>query len=108
MAREKFQTLTEPMFYILLCLREECCGADIMARVAALTQGRVSIGPGTLYNLLDSFQSSEMIRETSVSGRKRSHLITDKGRAALEAEYRRLQVLTEDYRTYLGERRLLP
>ncbi|MCI9003389.1 MAG: PadR family transcriptional regulator, partial [Oscillibacter sp.] len=26
MAREKFQTLTEPMFYILLCLREECCG----------------------------------------------------------------------------------
>ena len=100
MAREKFQTLTEPMFYILLCLREECCGADIMARV--------SIGPGTLYNLLDSFQSSEMIRETSVSGRKRSYLITDKGRAALEAEYRRLQVLTEDYRTYLGERRLLP
>ena len=108
MAREKFQTLTKPMFYILLCLREECCGADIMARVAALTQGRVSIGPGTLYNLLDSFQSSEMIRETSVSGRKRSYLITDKGRAALEAEYRRLQVLTEDYRTYLGERRLLP
>ena len=108
MAREKFQTLTEPMFYILLCLREECCGTDIMARVAALTQGRVSIGPGTLYNLLDSFQSSEMIRETSVSGRKRSYLITDKGRAALEAEYRRLQVLTEDYRTYLGERRLLP
>ena len=108
MAREKFQTLTEPMFYILLCLREECCGADIMARVAALTQGRASLGPGTLYNLLDSFQSSEMIRETSVSGRKRSYLITDKGRAALEAEYRRLQVLTEDYRTYLGERRLLP
>ena len=26
MAREKFSTLTEQMFYILLCLREECCG----------------------------------------------------------------------------------
>ena len=26
MAREKFQTLTEQMFYVLLCLREECCG----------------------------------------------------------------------------------
>ena len=24
MAREKFQTLTEQMFYVLLCLREEC------------------------------------------------------------------------------------
>ena len=108
MAREKFQTLTEPMFYILLCLREECCGADIMARVGALTQGRVSIGPGTLYNLLDSFQSAGMIRQTAVEGRKRSYLITAKGREILEAEYRRLLVLTEDYQTCVGEERRLP
>ena len=37
MPREKFQTLTEQMFYILLCLEEEQCGVDIMARVAAMT-----------------------------------------------------------------------
>ena len=55
MAREKFKTLTEQMFYILLCLRQECCGADIMAEVSRLTGGRVSVGPGTLYNLLESF-----------------------------------------------------
>ena len=103
MAREKFQTLTEPMFYILLCLRRECCGADIMARVGTLTHGRVSVGPGTLYNLLDSFQQAGMIRETAVAGRKRSYLITDKGRETLEAEYRRLLVLTEDYKACLGE-----
>ena len=58
MAREKFQTLTEQMFYILLCLRQECCGTDIMAQVSALTKGRVSVGPGTLYNLLESFLSA--------------------------------------------------
>ena len=52
MAREKFSTLTEQMFYILLCLREECCGMDVMARVNELTGGRVAVGPGTLYNLL--------------------------------------------------------
>ena len=103
MAREKFQTLTEPMFYILLTLREECCGADIMARVAALTRGRVELGPGTLYNLLDSFQQAEMIRETAVEGRKRSYLITDKGRETLRAEYRRLLALTEDYKACVGE-----
>ena len=28
MAREKFQTLTEQMFYVLLTLREEGCGTD--------------------------------------------------------------------------------
>ena len=55
MAREKFQTLTEQMFYILLALQEERCGADIMALVAQITQNRVTIGPGTLYNLLEDF-----------------------------------------------------
>ena len=103
MAREKFQTLTEPMFYILLCLREECCGTDIMTRVAELTHGRVAVGPGTLYNLLDSFQQAGMIRETSVVGRRRSYLITDKGRETLAAEYRRLLALTEDYKACVGE-----
>ena len=29
MARARFQTLTEQMFYVLLCLREERCGADV-------------------------------------------------------------------------------
>ena len=103
MAREKFQTLTEPMFYILLCLRETCCGTDVMARVAEVTRGRVTVGPGTLYNLLDSFLEAGMIRETSVVGRKRSYLITDKGRETLTAEYRRLLALTEDYKTCMGE-----
>ena len=30
MAREQFQTLTEPMYYILLALTRECCGVDIV------------------------------------------------------------------------------
>ena len=60
MAREKFQTLTEQMFYILLCLRREQCGADIMERVPAMTGGRVSVGPGTLYNLLEQFLAGRL------------------------------------------------
>ena len=98
MAREKFQTLTEQMFYILLCLRQECCGTDIMALVQQMTNGRVSVGPGTLYNLLESFLTAGMIRETKVEGRKRSYLITESGEKALEEEYRRLMTLTADYR----------
>ena len=97
MAREKFQTLTEQMFYILLCLRQECCGTDIMAEVNQLTGGRVSVGPGTLYNLLESFLQAGMIVETKVEGRKRSYRITGLGQKALEDEVRRLQILTNDY-----------
>ncbi len=98
MAREKFQTLTEQMFYTLLCLREECCGVDVMARVEEMTGGRVSVGPGTLYTLLDSFLKAGMIRQTRAEGRKRSYLITRAGSAMLEEEYKRLLVLAEDYR----------
>ena len=104
MAREKFQTLTEQMFYILLSLQEELCGADVMSRVESLTDGRVTVGPGTLYNLLDSFQAAGWIMETKTEGRRRSYLITPAGEQALAEEYQRLQILSEDYRSYMGRR----
>lgn len=103
MPREKFGTLTEQMFYVLLCLREECCGMDILDRVPSMTGGRVSVGSGTLYNLLEQFVASDMIRETRRSGRKRSYLLTDAGRARLEQEYQRIQAQAEDYRRIFGE-----
>jgi DNA-binding PadR family transcriptional regulator len=103
MAREKFQTLTEQMFYILLCLRQECCGTDIMSEVNRLTNGRVSVGPGTLYNLLESFLEVGWIAGTRVEGRKRSYLITAAGRTALEDEYQRLQKLMADYESCTGK-----
>ena len=79
MPREKFQTLTKQMFYILLCLRTECCGIDVMAQVEQMTDGRVTIGPGTLYNLLDNFRLYGMIEETGSFGRRRSYILTDRG-----------------------------
>ena len=97
MAREKFQTLTEQMFYILLCLQKECCGVDVMDRVARMTENRVTIGPGTLYSLLESFQTEGFIQETRVEGRRRSYQITQRGRLRLEEEVRRLRRQTEDY-----------
>ena len=104
MAREKFQTLTEQMFYILMCLRRECCGTDIMNEIQAVTNGQVSVGPGTLYNLLESFLTAGMIRETKVEGRKRSYLITQAGEKALQDEYDRLMHLTADYRAAFGQK----
>ena len=103
MPREKFQTLTEQMFYILLCLRTECCGIDVMARVEQMTEGRVTIGPGTLYNLLDNFRLSGMIEETGSFGRRRSYILTDRGRQALREEYERMQKQLRDYERCMTE-----
>lgn len=103
MPREKFQALTEQMFYILLCLKDECCGMDIMSRVDQLTGGRVRVGPGTLYNLLEQFADAGFIRQTRVEGRRRSYILTDKGHTTLRDEYDRLRRQAEDYRRFLGE-----
>ena len=103
MPREKFQALTEQMFYILLSLRDECCGMDIMTKVDQLTRGRVKVGPGTLYNLLEQFAAAGFIRQTRVEGRRRSYILTSQGRAALEDEYRRICHQVDDYRRLFGE-----
>lgn len=98
MPRLKFQTLTEQMFYILLCLKDECCGIDIMDKVSQMTDGRVKVGSGTLYNLLEQFLDSGMIIQTKAEGRRRSYVLTEKGREVLTNEYNRLCTQAEDYR----------
>ena len=96
MAREQFQTLTEPMYYILLALLEECCGVDIMERVKTLSHGRVVVGPGTLYAMLAKFEENNIIRLTTSEGRRKSYVITDNGRQMLQKEYERLKTMAED------------
>ena len=60
------------------------------------TNGRVRLGPGTLYTLLGKFQEEGLIRETEIQGRKRSYQITDAGRAAFQEELARLRTCVED------------
>ena len=103
MPREKFRTLTEQMFYILLCLKKECCGMDIMEEVSRITEGRVNVGPGTLYNLLEQFLTAGMIRETRVEGRKKSYILTLKGAQILGEEYERLRKQVADYSRLVNE-----
>ena len=97
MAREKFKTLTEQMFYALLCLQTACYGMDILDRVPAMTKGRVKIGSGTLYTLLEQFLEAEMIREVGADGRRRSYILTEKGKEMLGKECRRLSAQLADY-----------
>ena len=104
MARAKFQTLTEQMFYILLSLKDECCGMDIMDKVKEMTEGRVLIGPGTLYNLLGQFVHEGYIVETSAVGKRKNYVLTEEGRSVLQQETERLERQIRDYkRIILGE-----
>ena len=96
MAREQFQTLTEPMYYILLALMEECCGVDIMEKVKTISHGRVMVGPGTLYAMLAKFEENGVIRLTASEGRRKSYVITEVGQQMLKQEYERLKTMVLD------------
>jgi len=102
MAREQLQTLTEPMYYILLALTEECCGVDIMERVKKISGGRVSVGPGTLYAMLAKFEDKEIIRLTASEGRRKSYVITEAGREELKKEFERLKTMVLDGEFYFN------
>ncbi|WP_017414836.1 PadR family transcriptional regulator [Clostridium tunisiense] len=104
MAREQFQNLTEPMYYILMALLKEKCGVDIMEAVSEISKGRVKVGPGTLYALLGKFEKEGIIRETEVQGRKRSYIITEKGQELLLEEYNRLIIMVRDGEFYMEEK----
>lgn len=96
MGRERLQNLTEPMYYVLLSLIEKRHGYEIMKFIEEFTQGRVIIGPGTLYSLLSRFEEKDFIDLISTEDRKKIYLITEKGKELLNEELNRLKLLIED------------
>ena len=96
MARKKLDTLTEPMYYVLLSLTEERHGYGIRQYANQLTNGRVNIGAGTLYALLSRFEKEGLIRATKEQENRKYYRLTNEGRKVLEEEFDRLHRLVAD------------
>ena len=103
MAREQLQTLTEPMFFILLALIKPMHGYEIMQTVSAVSKNRVKIGAGTLYALLTRFENAGIVLQVSDDGRRKTYSLTEKGRELLDREYDRLHETIRAYDDYIGE-----
>lgn len=104
MPRQQLQTLTEPMYYVLLSLIEENHGYGIMQQVQALTGGRVKLGAGTLYTLLSRFEKEKLIEYLREEDRKKIYRLTRKGYDTLHTEYARLcQMVAEGAPFFPGE-----
>lgn len=96
MPKKQLDTLTESMYYALIALLTPRCGIEITEFVMELTKGRVRLVPGTLYTMLSKFESEEMIQEIQVEGRKRTYVITERGKRMLKDEYQRLKLMIEE------------
>jgi DNA-binding PadR family transcriptional regulator len=99
------------MFHILLALAAgEMHGYAIMREVAILSDGSMSIGPGTMYGSIKKMVAAGLIEESARrpdprldDERRRYYRITDVGRRVVMNEAERLSRLVREARS----RRLL-
>lgn len=104
-------SLREPTFLILTALASgPLHGYGLITEVGTLSDGRVTLRPGTLYGALDRLTEDGLIavdREEVVDGRlRRYYRLTDEGAGTLTAETERLRRNVEAASARLRERRL--
>ena len=93
------QPLTPAVFHILLALADgEKHGYAIMKDVESQTDGRVKMGPGTLYGSIKRMLAAGLIREVDErpdpeldDERRRYYRLTGVGQSVVSAESQRLE-----------------
>ena len=96
--------LTEAVFYILLSLHTPMHGYGIMQNVSALSNGRVSLGAGTLYGAIGTLVKKGWIvpHGNHISSRKKEYAITPLGKTAAATELQRLSELAANGKGIIG------
>ena len=100
---EKHLPLTPAVFHILMALSDgEKHGYAIMRVVKETTEGRMVLGPGTMYGAVKRLLRGNLIIESNYrpdpvidDARRRYYELTDLGRMVLIAESERLVDLVE-------------
>jgi DNA-binding PadR family transcriptional regulator len=98
---QKYLPLTEATYYILLILKEPNHGYAVMQQVHEISKGLVEIGPGTLYGAFSTLEKEGLIEMVKHENRRKSYVLTPKGKQVLEAHIERLMIMAD-----LGEKLL--
>ena len=89
----KYLPLTESTTYILMALAEPLHGYALMQKVEEMSQGTVKIGPGTLYGAFSQLEKEGLIQMVKEADRRKSYLLTTKGKSVLQEHIRRTEIL---------------
>lgn len=86
--------LTETMFLVLLTMLEENYGYKVSQEVEEITNGRIILGPGTLYGAINNLNKKGWIElvDKDNSGKK-VYIATDTGRELVSLEIKRMRNL---------------
>jgi len=92
----KYLPLTESTYYIMLTLGEPLHGYAVMKKVEELSKGTVKVGPGTLYGALTLLEKEELIIKVKEEDRRKSYVLTPKGKKVLMNQIKRLEIMTQN------------
>jgi DNA-binding PadR family transcriptional regulator len=98
---KKYLPLSEATYYILLTLVEPLHGYGVMQKVEAISDGTVTIGPGTLYGAFTSLEKVGLITMVKEEERRKSYALTKKGRQVLAEQIRRIEIMSRNGREVL-------
>lgn len=91
--RRVYVPMTETGFYILFCLQKERHGYSITQKVKELTEGQLSISPGTMYGTLAKMEKDGLIAFVREEEKRKLYSMTELGRQILELEIQRIERL---------------
>lgn len=102
--------LSQPALHVLLALGTDAKhGYAIMQDIVAESDGRIRLLPGTLYSTIKKLLADGLLEEVdaprnadSDDARRRYYRVTKKGRAAAEAETRRMALLVRLGQVFLS------
>jgi len=90
----KYLPLTEATYYIMLSLIEPLHGYGVMQKVEEISQGTVSVGPGTLYGAFSTLEKEKLILKIKEEDRRKCYVLTPKGKQVLLNQIERLEIMT--------------
>jgi DNA-binding PadR family transcriptional regulator len=85
--------MTETGFYILFCLQKPQHGYGIGQQVKQMTDGEVTISPGTMYGTLSKMEKDGLITFLREEDKRKLYQISSLGREVLDIELRRIERL---------------
>lgn len=92
----KYLPLSESTYYILLSLIEPLHGYGVMQKVETISEGKVTIGPGTLYGAFSTLEKEGLIQMVKEEERRKSYALTNKGKQVLAEQVQRLVVMSKN------------
>lgn len=92
----KVEQITDTMFYIMAALTKPRHGYAIMNLIEETTEGKITIGPASMYTIIKKLLKQEWIYLYDDSdSRRKTYLLTEKGKQILAEEIQLRQSIVQ-------------